>query len=78
MRKIMVEHVNLDITEQLKNIKCPTLIVWGTLDDAVPIERAHELEQLIPDAGLVVYEGCTHYAYLERLNQTVNVLWNFL
>jgi pimeloyl-ACP methyl ester carboxylesterase len=78
MRKIMVEHVNLDITEEVKKIKCPTLIVWGTLDDAVPIERAHELEELIEDAGLVVYDGCTHYAYLERLNQTVNVLWNFL
>lgn len=78
MRKIMVEHVNYDITDMVKKITCPTLIVWGTNDDAVPIERAKELENLIPDAGLVVYEGCTHYAYLERLNQTVNVLWNFL
>jgi len=78
MRKIMVEHVNYDITDMVKKITCPTLIVWGTNDDAVPIERAKELESLIPDAGLVVYEGCTHYAYLERLNQTVNVLWNFL
>ena len=78
MRKIMVEHINLDLTENVKNIKCPTLIVWGTLDDAVPIERAYELEKLIPDAGVVVYENCTHYAYLERLNQTINVMWSFL
>lgn len=78
MRKILVEHVNLDITDEVKKIKCPTLIVWGTLDSEVPIERAHELENLIEDAGLVVYENCTHYAYLERLNQTINVLWNFL
>ena len=78
MRKIMVEHVNLEITEEVKKIKCPTLIVWGTLDEAVPVERAYELEKLIKDSGRVIYQGCTHYAYLERLNQTINVLWNFL
>lgn len=78
MRKILVEHVNLDITDKVKKIKCPTLIVWGTLDSEVPIARAHELEELIDNSGLVVYENCTHYAYLERLNQTINVLWNFL
>jgi pimeloyl-ACP methyl ester carboxylesterase len=78
MRKIMVEHVNMDITDNVKNIKCPTLIVWGTLDDAVPIERAYELEKLIPDAGVVEYENCTHYAYLERLGQTIKVINSFL
>ncbi|MBQ9181206.1 MAG: alpha/beta hydrolase [Bacilli bacterium] len=78
MREILVLTVNLDITEDVKKIKCPTLIVWGTLDEAVPIERAYELEKLIPDAGVVVYENCTHYAYLERLNQTINILNSFL
>ena len=78
MRKIMVEHVNLDLTNEVKKIKCPTLLLWGTSDDAVPVERAYELESLINDAGVVIYDNCTHYAYLERLNQTINVLWNFL
>ena len=78
MRKIMVEHVNLDLTNEVKKIKCPTLLVWGTADEAVPVDRAYELEELINDAGVVIYENCTHYAYLERLNQTINVLWNFL
>lgn len=78
MRKILVEHVNLDITEDIKKIKCPTLLIWGTLDKQVPIEEAYVLEKLIKDSGLVIYEGCTHYAYLERLGQTVNVLKSFL
>ena len=77
MRDILVGHVNLDIKEDAKKIKCPTLLIWGTLDEAVNIERAYELEKLIKDAGLVVYDGCTHYAYLERLGQTINVLRSF-
>ena len=53
MRKILVEHVNLDITEDVKKIKCPTLLVWGTLDTAVPIKRAYELEKLISTMELI-------------------------
>ena len=78
MRDILVETVNLDITNEVKKIKCPTLIVWGTNDEAVPIERAYELENLIHDAGVVIYEGSTHYAYLENLGQTISILHNFL
>lgn len=78
MREILVGTVNLDISEYVKKIDCPTLIIWGTLDNAVPLERAYELEKMIPNAGVVVYEGCTHYAYLERLGQTVSVLRSFL
>lgn len=78
MRNILVKHVNLDLKEELKKIKCPTLLIWGTKDEAVDYEDALRLEKLIPDAGLVTYEGCTHYAYLERLNQTISVLDSFI
>lgn len=78
MRKILVAHVNLDVTEDAKKIKSPTLIIWGTMDQEVPIERAYELEKLIDDSAVIPYEGCSHYAYLERINQTVNILKNFI
>jgi pimeloyl-ACP methyl ester carboxylesterase len=78
MRKVLVGTVNLDITQNVKKIKSPTLIVWGSLDSEVPLEHAYELEKLIKDAGVVVYEGCTHYAYLERLEQTISVIKSFL
>ncbi len=78
MREILVGTVNLDITEEVKKIKAPTLIIWGTNDEAVDVKRAYELEKLINDAGLVIYDNCTHYAYLENLNQTINILRSFL
>ena len=78
MRQVLVKHLNYDLTENAKQINCPTLIIWGTEDMAVPFERAYELEKLIKDSGVVVYEGCTHYAYLERLGQTIGVLRSFL
>ena len=78
MRKILVAHVNLDLTSELKNVKCSTLLIWGTNDEHADYEDALELEKSIKDCGLVTYEGCTHYAYLERLNQTINVLNSFI
>ena len=78
MKKILVNHVNLDLTDEVKNIKCPTLLIWGTNDSAVSYEDGKALEKLIPNAGLVTYEGCTHYAYLERLDQTIRVLNSFI
>lgn len=78
MREILVEHVNCDLTEEAKKIKAPTLIIWGTKDEAVSYNDAYELEKLIDNSGVVIYENCTHYAYLENLKQTINVLNSFL
>ena len=78
MRKILVNTVNLDITEDVKKIKCSTIIIWGTLDEAVPLEDAYILESLIEDAAVIEYENCTHYAYLEKLGQTINIISNFI
>lgn len=78
MRDILVKHVNTDLTELVKTIKCPTFIIWGSNDEAVPVSDAYELESLIKDSGLTVYEGCTHYAYLEKLNQTNAIIGTFM
>lgn len=78
MREILVKHVNTDATEDAKKITCPTLIVWGTNDQAVPVADAYDLEKIIKNSGTVIYDGCTHYAYLERLNQTISVLKSFI
>lgn len=78
MREILVKHVNTDITENVKKITCPTIIIWGTNDAAVPIADAYELESLIQDSAVIPYEGCTHYAYLERINQTNSIIKNFI
>jgi len=78
MRNILVNTVNEDLTEAASKITCPTLLIYGTEDKTpIPISDAEELTQIIADCGLVVYEGASHFAYLERINQTVSVLNNF-
>lgn len=77
MRGVLVKSININLTEEVKKIKCPTLLIWGSNDEAVGVNRAYELEKLIKDSAVILYEGATHYAYLERINEVVSVLNSF-
>lgn len=77
MREILVNVVNEDLSHCAKNIKAPTLLIWGSNDSEAPLEDAKDLEKLIPDSGLIVFEGLTHYAYLENLGGVIKILKNF-
>ena len=78
MRTVLVNVVNEDLTEYLKKIEIPTLLIWGNNDTAVPVEDAKYAESIMKDAGLIIYEGCSHYAYLENIQKTINILNSFL
>ena len=78
MRKILVNSVNSDITNEIKKIKAPVIIIWGEYDDTVPLIDAYDLEKLLVDSAVIVYEGKTHYAYLEELGRTINIVNSFI
>ena len=78
MREILVKHINTDVSNDASKIKAPTLLIWGTNDEAVPFEDAFELEKLIEDSAVIPFEGATHYAYIEHLNEVVRIIKNFI
>lgn len=78
MKQVLVQTVNEDLSNDLTKIEVPTIIIYGNLDSEVPYEDIKLMESLLNDCGLVLYEGCTHYAYLERLNQTIGIISNFI
>ena len=67
-----------DLTDRLPRISAPTLLVWGENDDDTPLWMAHRMEELIPDAGLVVLEGAGHYSYADSPGQFGAVARRFL
>ena len=78
MRETMVKLINEDVRSFLPNIKVPTLLIWGENDTATPITDAKIMEQMIPDAGLIKIEGCSHYVFLENPVYVNIVIENFL
>jgi pimeloyl-ACP methyl ester carboxylesterase len=78
LRPTFVKVVNEDLAPLLSDVAAPTLLVWGTADDAVPVAHARAMERAIPDAGLVLFEGAGHFAYLDEAERFCRVVRHFL
>ena len=78
MRKTFVKVISLDLTDALSDVSAPTLLIWGDQDTETPLWMGRKMEQLIPDAGLVVFEGGTHFAYLEQSARFNSIAHHFL
>lgn len=66
MRGTLVRIVNEDLRNLLPTLRMPVLLIWGDQDTETPIDDGRLMERLIPDFGLVVFEGAGHFAYLEQ------------
>lgn len=66
MRATLVNIVAEDLTEYLKRIKAPTILIWGSEDHDAPLSSGQTMSRLIPGAELVVLPGGGHFAYAEQ------------
>lgn len=78
MRPTLVKLVNADLRPFMSAIAAPTLLVWGSEDSDTPVADAHEMERLIPDAGLVVLEGAGHFSYLDQPSRFARIVSHFI
>jgi len=78
MRNILVKTVNEDLTHLLKNIKAPTLLIWGENDTATPVSDGQLMEKNIENAGLVVLKGAGHYSFLDQAFAFHKIVKSFL
>ena len=78
MKKTFVRVINQDLTELYNRFHASTLLIWGDEDTETPLWMGREMEKRIPDAGLVILEGGTHFAYLEQLERFNTIIRHFL
>lgn len=75
----MVNKTNYkDNTYRLKELKSPTLIIWGEEDNWIPVENAHRFLNAIPKARLVLYEGIGHLPMEEEPVDTAAEVSRFI
>ena len=70
--------LDYEIRERLREIACPTLIVWGDSDRLINVRDADVFAELIPNSRKVVYEDTGHMAMLERPQAFNALLQEFL
>jgi len=78
LRATFLRVIAEDIAPYAARVQAPTLLIWGDQDQDTPLWQGRRLEQLIPDAGLVVFQGAGHFSYLDRLNDYLRIVHHFL
>ncbi len=77
MRKTFVKIVAEDLTPMLQQITAPVLLIWGSEDTETPLWMGKTMEQDIPDAGLVIFSGRSHFAFLEESDRFILIVKQF-
>ena len=54
------QQITYDYVEEIKQVKCPTLIMWGDDDRLVNVEAAPKFHADIPNSELLIYENMGH------------------
>ena len=78
MRRTFVKVVNEDLTDLYEKFEASTLLIWGEKDTETPLWMGQEMEKRIPDAGLVILENGSHFAYLEQIDRFCTIARQFL
>lgn len=66
------------LTERLRLIKAPVLLMWGNEDKMIPIEYAKEFATSIPNCEFVIMNGCGHTPYQEKSAEFSKIVLDFL
>lgn len=76
-RNLIIEGLYLDIEQQLKQLRIPTLIIWAEADKLLDPTSGKELNLLIPDS-LLEYHSGPHSIFAANAEQTAASIINFL
>ena len=67
-----------NLNDELKNIKQPTLLIWGNNDTITPPFVAREFQRLIPGSELHFIDRCGHAPMMEVPEEFNMILHKFL
>lgn len=69
---------SLDLTDNLKKINAPTLIMWGRFDLGIAVQTGWEISQAIRGSRMVIYPKSGHFPFYEQESEFLHDLNDFL
>lgn len=67
-----------DIMDKIYQIKTPTLVICGSEDEMTPVKYSQYLATKIDGARLVIIEGGTHLAFMEKPEEVNQAIKEFV
>ncbi|CAF1596895.1 unnamed protein product [Rotaria magnacalcarata] len=64
--------------QELKQISCPTLILWGREDQLFTVDGAHYFSQLIPKSEAIIFDDCGHFMAIDKPVEVADSIVTFL
>jgi pimeloyl-ACP methyl ester carboxylesterase len=81
-RQAMLDRLKQTVLQEpgpmLRQIKAPTLLVWGESDAMIPASNARDYLQAIVGSRLFLYPGVGHLPHEEASEVTLKALVDFL
>ncbi len=74
MRKTLANLVSVDLTPQLENIVCPTLIIWGAGDKTTPIIDGLLMHERIRGSRLHVIPDARHSPHITHPKEVAELV----
>src|SRR5258708_1671975 len=68
----------INLTQRLKEVKCPSLVIVGEQDAGTPVAMAREIHAALPGSDLVVIPSASHLSNLEQPTAFLRALSIFL
>lgn len=78
LKETFKKTVSEDIQSDAKNLKLPTLIIYGDQDSATPVEYGKVFNELIDGSSLKVISGASHFAHHDNPEEVVDLIEGFL
>jgi 2-hydroxy-6-oxonona-2,4-dienedioate hydrolase len=64
--------------DELREIKAPTLLIWGMNDPLSSVANADKLNGAIKDSRKILFEKAGHYPFLEHADKFIQAVLEFL
>lgn len=79
-RKVFIDLANFsdELTNELSNVRCKTLIVWGDSDKIIDVSAASVFQTKIPQAQTAIVQNCGHVPMVEQPQHTAQILNEFI
>tara|TARA_B110000211_G_scaffold189183_2_gene215348 strand:+ start:937 stop:1842 length:906 start_codon:yes stop_codon:yes gene_type:complete len=69
-RTMKEQSTNEHLGDRIKDVETPTLLMWGSEDEWVPLSIMQQFHQALPNSQTIVYEGVGHMPMEELPVQT--------
>lgn len=66
------------VADRLRDIQCPTMVLWGEQDRVVPVGQASKLAKAIGTNDVYIIPNCGHSPHIEKSQEVAPLIENFL